>query len=39
MLQLGLGLGLGPNYRRLGFRTVIQGHLENVFKKSRDSRV
>ena len=34
MLQLGIGLGLG-------FQIVIQGHLdlENVFKKSRDSRV
>ena len=36
MLGLQLGIGLG-----LRFRIVIQGHLdlENVFKKSRDSRV
>ena len=33
LLEIGLGLGLESDYR------VIQGHLENRFKKSRDSRV
>ena len=41
MLQLGIGLGfrLGLGLYGLGFRMVIQGYLENVFKQSLDSRV
>ena len=34
MLQLGIGLGLGWDQIRI----VIQNHLEDMFKKSRDSR-
>jgi len=38
LLEIGLGLGLESD-KRLVFRIVIQGHLENGLKKSRDSRV
>ena len=42
LLEIGLGLGSWNQIRGLVVRVsniVIQGHLENRFKKSRDSRV
>ena len=37
LLEIGLGLGLESNsIRGLAFRIVIQSHLKNRLKKSRD---